>query len=151
MIMATTWILVAHDAGARIFENHGPGKGISLIDEIEHPEGRARAGELDSDRPGRSFRKNSGDPRRAAMSRSEGPRERVVATFARDLAGKLRQGRVSHAYERLVLVAPPRFLGSLRAALDDPTSACVVGSLDKDLAASDEDALVAQLGEVIAV
>lgn len=149
--MATTWILVAHDAGARIFENHGPGKGISLVEQVEHPEGRARDSELESDRPGRSFRKNSGDPRRAAMSRSEGPHERAVATFARDLADKLRQGRVSNAYERLVLVAPPKFLGSLRSALDDPTAACVVGSLDKDLARSDDAVLVAQLGEVIAV
>lgn len=149
--MATTWILVAHDAGARIFDNHGPGKGISLVEEIEHPEGRARNAELDSDRPGRSFRKNSADPRRAAMSRSESPHERVVATFARDLANKLRQGRVANSYERLVLVAPPKLLGDLRSALDDPTSACIVGSLDKDLAASNEDAVVEHLGEVIAV
>ena len=149
--MATTWILVAHDAGARIFDNQGPGKGIDLVEEIDHPEGRARAGELESDRPGRSFRKNSGDPRRAAMSRSEGPHERVVAAFARELSDRLRQGRVAGAYERLVLVAPPKFLGVLRSSLDDPTAACVVGSLDKDLARSDQDVLIAQLGEVIAV
>ncbi len=149
--MATTWILVAHDAGARIFDNQGPGKGIHLVEEIDHPEGRARAGELESDRPGRSFRKNSADPRRAAMSRSEGPHERVVASFARDLADRLRQGRVAGTYERLVLVAPPKFLGSLRAALDDPTAACVVGSLDKDLARSTQDELISHLGEVIAV
>ena len=149
--MATTWILVAHDAGARIFDNQGPGKGISLVEEVDHPEGRAKAGELDSDRPGRSFRKNSADPRRAAMSRSEGPRERVVASFARELAERLRQGRVSGAYERLVLVAPPRFLGLVRSSLDDPTAACVVGSLDKDLARSAEDVLISHLGEVIAV
>ena len=149
--MATTWILVAHDAGARIFDNHGPGKGIGLVEQIDHPDGRARDGELESDRPGRSFRKNSGDPRRASMSRSEGPHERVVADFARELAGKLQQARVGHTFERLVLVAPPKFLGLLRAALDGPTAALVVGSLDKDLAMSSEDVLVSHLGEVIAV
>ena len=149
--MATTWILVAHDAGARIFDNQGPGKGIDLVEEFDNPEGRARDGELESDRPGRSFRKNSADPRRAAMSRSEGPRERVVAAFARELTDRLRQARVSGTYERLVLVAPPKFLGLLRASLDDPTAACVIGSLDKDLARSNEDVLVAHLGEVIAV
>ena len=149
--MATTWILVAHDAGARTFENQGPGKGIALVEEVDHPEGRARASELESDRPGRSFRKNSADPRRAAMSRSQGPHERVVADFARQLAGKLRDGRVANAFDRLVLVAPPKFLGLLRSSLDGPTAACVVGSLDKDLATSKEDELVSHLGEVIAV
>jgi protein required for attachment to host cells len=149
--MATTWILVAHQAGARIFENHGPGKGISLVDEVDHPEGRARDSELESDRPGRSFRKNSSDPRRAAMSRAEGPRDRAVADFARELAGKLQQARASNSYERLVLVAPPKFLGLLRGALDDSTASLVVGSIDKDLAMSGDDVLIQHLGEVIAV
>ena len=149
--MATAWILVAHEAGARIFDNHGPGKGIALVEQVEHPEGRARDGEIVSDRPGRSFRKNSGDPRRAAMSRSEGPHERAVADFARELAQRLNQGRVQNEYQRLVLVAPPRFLGLLRSSLDGPTASLVVGSLDKDLAFTKEDELVKHLGQVIAV
>ena len=149
--MATTWILVAHEAGARLFENHGPGKGLELVEEVEHPAGRERDGDIDSDRPGRSFRKNSGDPRRAAMSRSEGPHDRAVGAFARDLAGKLQQGRVRSQFDRVVLVAPPRFLGLLRAALDGPTAQIVVGSLHKDLAHSNEADLAKRLGEVIVV
>ena len=149
--MAKAWILVAHEAGARVFENQGPGKGIVLIEDIEHAQGRERDGEMVSDRPGRSFRKNSGDPRRAAMSSSEGPHDRAVAGFARDLAHKLQQGRVHNEYQRLVLVAPPRFLGLLRASLDGPTQQLVVGSLDKDLAKVKERDLVGHLGEVLAV
>ncbi|KPK14144.1 MAG: hypothetical protein AMJ62_13730 [Myxococcales bacterium SG8_38] len=149
--MAKTWILVAHDAGARFFENDGPGKGIELTEEIDHPEGRERDRDFDADRPGRSFRKNSADPRRAAMSRSQTPHERAVSDFARTLAQKLQHGRMENRYDRLVLVAPPRFLGLLRSALDAPTAQLVVGSLDKDLAASKEADLVERLGEVIAV
>ena len=149
--MASTWVLVAHEAGARLFENQGPGKGLDLVDEIDHPEGRMRDGELVSDRPGRSFRKDSGDPRRASMSQNEGPHERVVATFARELANRLQQGRVRNEYQRLVLVAPPRFLGLLRSSLDAPTAQLVVGSLHKDLAAKKEAELVEHLGEIIAV
>ena len=44
--MATTWILVAHDAGARVFENHGPNKGIQEVETVEHPEGRERDRDL---------------------------------------------------------------------------------------------------------
>jgi len=149
--MAKTWILVGHDAGARVFENHGPGKGLELVETIEHPEGRLRDRDIDSDRPGRSFRKDSGDPRRAAMSRGESPHDRAVSDFARALADKLHRARVRNQYERLVLVAPPRFLGLLRASLDGPTAPLVVGSLDKDLATSNEAELIGQLGKVIAV
>jgi protein required for attachment to host cells len=149
--MAKTWILVAHDAGARVFENDGPGKGLQLIEEIDHPEGRERDQDINADRPGRSFRKNSGDPRRAAMSRSEGPRERAVSDFARAMAEKLKQGRVENQYERLVLVAPPRFLGLLRSSLDGPTAQLLVGSLNKDLASTRQAELIEHLGEVIAV
>ena len=149
--MAKTGILVAHDAGARFFENEGPGKGIELIEELDHPEGRERDRDFDTDRPGRSFRKNSADPRRAAMSRSQTPHERAVADFARVLAQKLQRGRTSNRYDRLVLVAPPRFLGLLRSSLDGPTTQLVVGSLDKDLAAHKESELVEHLGEVIAI
>ena len=149
--MAKTWILVGHEAGARVFENRGPGKGLELVETIEHPEGRLRDRDIDTDRPGRSFRKDSGDPRRAAMSRGEGPHDRVIADFARALADKLQRGRVENQYERLVLVAPPRFLGLLRASLDVPTAQLVVGSIDKDLATRKESELIKHLGEVIAV
>jgi len=149
--MPTTWVLVAHQAGARVFENLGPGKGLRLLQGIDHPEGRQQDGDFDADRPGRSFRRDAGDVRRAAMSRSEGPHERAVADFARALASRLEHARATGQYDRLVLVAPPKFLGLVRSSLDAPTEQCVVGSLDKDLAASDEEELVRQLGEVIAV
>jgi len=149
--MANTWILVAHDAGARVFANRGPGKGLELIEAIDHPEGRARDRDIVSDRPGRSFRKDSGDPRRASMSGSQGPRDRVVSDFARALAGKLQHARVENRYERLVLVAPPRFLGLLRSSLDGPTAQLVIGSVDKDLASRKESELIEHLGDVIAV
>jgi len=149
--MTNTWILVAHDAGARLFENRERGKGLELIETIDHPQGRERNRDVDSDRPGRSFRKNSGDPRRAAMSRSESPHERVVADFARMLCEKLRHARVENQFGQLVLVAPPQMLGLLRASLDGPTAQLVIGSLNKDLASSNEADLIEHLGEVIAI
>ena len=146
-----TWILVAHDAGARVFETHGRGTGLELLEEIEHPEGRARDRDMSSDRPGRAFRKNSGDPSRASMSQAEGPHDRAVSDFARALAEKLKDGRMQNRYWRLVLVAPPRFLGLLRAALDDPTAKLVTASLDKDLAAEKTSELAERLSKVVAL
>lgn len=149
--MAYTWILVAHEAGARVFANDGRGTGLTLIESMEHPEGRARDRDIDSDRPGRSFRKNSGDTRRASMSKSEGPHDRAVADFARLLADKLEHARVQNRFKRLVLVAPPRFLGLLRSSLDGPTSQLLLGSINKDLAMSSEAELLKHLSEMIAI
>ncbi|MGB3051875.1 MAG: host attachment protein [Polyangiales bacterium] len=149
--MGKTYILVAHEAGARLFENDGIGHGLELVESIDHPKGRARDRDINSDRPGRSFRKNSGDPRRASMSQSEGPHDRAVSDFARELSEKLRHARVENRFDRLVLVAPPRFLGLLRSSLDGPTSQLVIGSIHKDLATSKEAELIQHLGEVIVI
>jgi protein required for attachment to host cells len=149
--MVKTWILVAHDAGARVFENRGRGKGLDLVETIEHPEGRERDRDIVSDRPGRAFRKDSGDPGRAAMSRREGPHDRAVSDFARALADKLQHARTENQYQRLVLVAPPRFLGLLRSSLDGPTAQLLIGSVDKNLASSKEAELIEHLGAVIVI
>lgn len=149
--MATTWVLVAHSAGARIFENRGPGKGLTLLEQFDHERGRAMDRDFDADRPGRSFRRNAGDSRRSAMSRVEGPRDRAVADFARSLATHLATGRTEGRYTRLVLIAPPKFLGLLRSSLDGGTDKCVVGSIAKDLASTDDAELSKHVGEVIAV
>jgi len=58
---------------------------------------------------------------------------------------------MQNEFQRLVLVAPPRFLGLLRSSLDTPTQQLVVGSLDKDLAKVKEADLIGHVGEVIAV
>ena len=149
--MGKTWILVAHEAGARLFTNDGIGQGLELVESIDHPEGRARARDIESDRPGRSFRKNSGDPRRASMGQSESPHDRVVSDFSRALADKLRHARVQNQFDQLVLVAPPRFLGLLRSSLDGPTAQLVIASVHKDLATSNEAELIRHLGEVIVI
>ena len=149
--MSKTWIVVGHDAGARIFERRGIGKGLELVDELDNPGGRDRDGDFDADRPGRSFRRNAGDPRRSAFSRAESPRERVVADFARRVANTLGQARTEQRFGQLVLVAPPRFLGLLRASLDSPTARSVIGSLDKDFAAHGEAELAVRLADVIAI
>jgi len=53
--MRSTWVLIAHLGGARILENKGPGKGLILLQDIPHPEGKLKSRDLGSDEPGRSF------------------------------------------------------------------------------------------------
>lgn len=129
--MDTTWIVVADNAGARLFAHEGPGTGLKPINELSHPAGRLHDRDIGSDRPGRSFdRMGSG---RHAMDPRQTPREHENELFTRDIAKVLTEGRHQHRYQKLVLVAAPKVLGSLRAQLDDATSEAVMASLDKDL------------------
>jgi protein required for attachment to host cells len=129
--MTTTWILVAHRGGARLYAQAGRGKKLSRIEDLPHPAGRLKNQDIDSDRPGRSF--DSHGSGRHAMSREVEPTEQVAMQFARDLAQRLERGRVAGDYQDLVLVAEPGFLGVLRAALTPTTAGRVAASLSKDL------------------
>lgn len=133
--MNTTWILVAHRGGARLFENHGPGKGLQLVEDIPHPEGRLKSGEINADKPGRAFDKFGAG--RHSMSQEHEAADQVSLMFARHLCDKLGKARTANRFGRLVLVAEPRLLGELRAALDKPTTALVSATLDKDLVGVD--------------
>jgi protein required for attachment to host cells len=127
----TTWILVAHRSGARIFENKGPNKGLSLLQDIPHPEGRLKNRDIGADKPGRSF--DSHGQARHALGTEQEPTAHLAEQFAKQLGATLEDGRNHQRYTKLVLVAEPRFLGNLRAALSAPTAALVTASLGKDL------------------
>jgi len=126
-----TWILVAHRGGARIFENKGPGKGLNLLHDIPHPEGRLKNKDIGADKPGRSI--DSHGPGRHSLSSEQEPTAHVTEQFAKQLSTMLDDGRHQQLYGKLVLVAEPRFLGSLRAALSTPTAALVMATVGKDL------------------
>ncbi|HHO54331.1 MAG TPA: host attachment protein [Deltaproteobacteria bacterium] len=123
------WIIVADASRARVFSAGETLERFVLEHEIDHPQGRAHTHELVSDSQGRS--RGSGGPP-SAQPPHTAPHEVELQRFARSLAAKLRRGRLEGRYERLILAAPPRFLGALRGALDPPTLGRVVESLAHD-------------------
>ncbi len=144
--MSKTWILVAHRAGARLFESDGPGR-MRRVEEIAHPEGRLENRALGSDKPGRSF--DSHGAGRHALGKEHDEAETVAQAFAHKLAAHLDNARAKNAYSRLVLVAEPRFLGHLRAALTTHTASLVGATIDKDLGKVSDHDLPAHLGGVV--
>ena len=133
--MGKKWVLVAHRSGARLFENRGPGKGLELLKTVEHPAGKLRSHDIDSDKHGRSFDRRGGG--RHAYSNEQDPTTHIAEQFAKQLAELLDDGRTQQRYVQLVLVAEPRFLGILRAALNSTTAALIVATLAKDLGNTD--------------
>lgn len=145
--MKTTWILVAHRGGARLFENPGPGQGLQLIEDIPHPEGRLKSGEINADKPGRAFDSFGGG--RHSMSQEHEAADQVSLMFAKHLCDKLEKARAENRFGKLVLVAAPRLLGELRAALDKHTAALVSATLDKDLVGVDNRDIPKHLGNLV--
>jgi protein required for attachment to host cells len=143
----STWILVAHRSGARLFENAGPGKGLALLQDIPHPEGRLKNQDLNADRHGGSA--DAGGAGRQSYEAAQNPVEHVATQFAKQLATLLESGRTQQRYGKLVLVAEPRFLGNLRAALSSPTATLVTATLDKDLGAVEARDLPRYLGDSV--
>jgi protein required for attachment to host cells len=126
---ASAWVVVAESSRARLFRRAG--RVLEELEDFAHPQGRARNRDIDADKGGRSF--DSTGRGRHAMERHRDAHRTEVAVFARQIAARLEAGRTANEFERLVLIAPPQFLGELRAALDPDTAALVSHSIDKNL------------------
>jgi protein required for attachment to host cells len=143
----STWIVVANASRARLFETRGAGEQLALVREFEHPESRAKGGDLVSDRPGHTA---TDQGRRTALDPDTEPKRVAQEQFARELAHALEQGRVENRYGAVVLVASAPFLGILRAQLAEGVKTRVRESIDKDYTALAERELAAQLSVSVA-
>ena len=123
-----TWILLCEASRARLFTHDGRGEFSELM-AFTHPASRTRGLDLISDKPGR---RSEGPGHRSGLSPDAEPREIEAHRFALSLADVLKQGLNRHAYEDLVLAAPPHFLGLLRQAMDGQVTARVRATFDKN-------------------
>ncbi len=140
----TRWILIADASRARLFRDDHPSRPFTLIDSLEHPESRARVRDLMADANGRKpagMARGGGDAVTAAGSSSARPgaapdtdaKTVEAQKFARTLAQRLERGLHEHAYDRLVVAAPPHFLGLLRQSLSHGVKRHLEVFLNKDL------------------
>lgn len=141
--MSVTWVLVADRARARLFSLDPEAKALEEVEDFVNTEGRTRARELQSDRPQTSHDR-FGDGRHAIEPHTSAE-EKSAARFAGQLDRMLELGRTGHRYRDLVLIAPPRFLGTLNAALGAQVRACVVSEVAKEMTQADAHAVFAEL------
>lgn len=122
------YIVVADAARARIVRTDEAFEEVAEVADLTHPTGRAKAGEIVTDM-------------NTTSTRPQGPRNQTEPVdlhhveserFARQIAARLQKDRAAGAFDVLILVAPPKFLGVLREALDAPTARLVIGSVDRD-------------------
>jgi protein required for attachment to host cells len=133
--MKDVWVVVASSTRCRIFSQQKRTAPLTQVEELQHPEGRLHARDLASDRPGRSF--DSEGNGRHAMGQSVDPTEQENIRFAKTVADRIDRARKKDLFDRLVLIADPRFLGHLRQGLSPATRHRLSAELHKNLSDAD--------------
>lgn len=127
-----TWVLVADATHATVYVNDGPGRGLNPADtptfksDVPH-----YTRDAVSDRGGRSWGGAGGA--RHGMEQPTDTKRHAEQEFAREVAKALGQAAQEKKYDRLVLVAPPKALGDLRAELPKHAQERISHELPKDL------------------
>ena len=96
---------------------------------------RMKTGDLLSDRGGRSF-DSHGQGRHTLASEKSDPKTRLATVFAKEIAERISKAKQDAEFEKLVVIAAPRFLGVLRPALAT-AGIDVEHAFDKEMTAKD--------------
>ena len=129
--MTTTWIIAADASRARILQVTDRAQQLEEIEDLLNPEGRVHDRELISDAHPRLSGHSGGGP---ASDREEtSAAEHATELFAKRVGDYLDKARTAHRYDRLHLIAPPKFLGRLRKELGKEVQKLVAQELPKDL------------------
>jgi protein required for attachment to host cells len=166
--MSVTWIVVADSSRTRILTPHekdprpldenvhfvgragyaGPEKyPAEHLDEVEslvHPVGQMKRGELESDRPGRVKAPGVAESYEA---KHKDFNHQVAEDFVREIVEYLTHARQEHRFEKLILVAPPLFLGVMRKHLPKALKQLVTCEIDKDYTKLTSDEIRSHLPE----
>ncbi len=138
-----TWFVVADARRVRVLAYHPKGDQFDSPLHFDFVAPGGRDGDRFTDRAGRvSERKGPG---RHAMEAPTPPNRHEEQEMARRVAENLAGLVHRHEIERLVLVAPPHMLGSLRKVLDGPTRSRVTAEHGKDLSKLSEHELCKRL------
>ena len=150
MKKTVTYVLVADGARARLYANHGVGKGLQPVSGATHKADlHHHDRDILTDKPGRAS--SSIGNGRAALEPQTDWHRFEKHKFAREMAKVIDAAAANKAFDRLILVAPPTTLGDLRMELDEQTMKLVSGQVPKDLTRHAEQELPQHLEGIMAV
>ena len=129
--MANTWVLVAESSRAKFYQTKNRRTPITEIEALAHPESRLHEGDLVADSAGRDG--GTVGQGRHNMNEKTSAKEQEANGFAKVLASRLDSARNNGKFNKLVLIAPPAFLGLLRDSLSKEVMAMVSRQVDKNL------------------
>mgnify|MGYP001056944226 CR=1 FL=1 len=133
------WVVVADSVRCRLYQKEKAGSELSEKEAWVHPVGRQHDSDMMTDRAGSG--QDAVGQGRHAMSPKTDPKEHEQLIFAHEICQKLEKARSRHSFQKLVLVAPPAFLGKLRAEMSGELRKLIVAEVNKDLTHCSADEL----------
>lgn len=141
--MSSTWVLVAESSRAKLYSATDRFAPLVEIHDLVHPASRLHEGDLVSDTPGSDG--GSVGQGRHVLDAETTARAHESLGFAKELAEHLNLGRTEGAFNRLVLIAPPAFLGVLRDSLNKEVKDLISQEVNKNLVQQSSEVLRAYL------
>ncbi len=142
-----TWILVADATTARVYEKPANQKHISDAPKYVLNREQARDGNSHHEKLGRTH-DIIGESRHNIEPATD-PARYEQRLFARDIMQHLDDGRKRKAFDQLIIVAPPQFLGDLRKTLSPKMKSVVSDEVAKHLAHLPVDEIDDHLGTLL--
>lgn len=135
--MSTTWIVSADAGRARIFAESDPQQPLEEIESMVSPNAHARVSDINTDRlgptsAGQSIHNTGGALPNKQYEPAQTPEQRDAEFFAKDICAFLLKAKQEQRFQKLTLVAEPKFLGVLRGELDNQLKPLIGLELNKD-------------------
>jgi protein required for attachment to host cells len=146
-LAAKTWVLVADGGRARVLENSGDALAPRLEQVWARTLANPPARDQGSDRPGRYH--DGMSPHRSAVEATDFHAE-AEKTFMAEVATKLDGEVAAGRFKDLVVVAEPRALGHLRAAMSARLKTHVRAEIAKDYTSAAADTIATLVAKELA-
>jgi protein required for attachment to host cells len=130
--MQTIWILAADNSRVRLFQELDQGHHLQEVEDFTHPEGGENNQELETDAKGRYFGKGERDQGNTAEPNIS-PVQHQNELFSKEIGEFLDKAGSEHRYDKLHVIAPPKFLGLLRKNISKETQKLVGEEIVKDI------------------
>jgi protein required for attachment to host cells len=142
-----TWFLIANGSRAKVMQTDGKRASFRSVEDMARSIDLPKSRDILSDKPGRTF--DSVGAGRHAKENPTDPHRHLKRKFAGTLVRDMRRGMLARRFNRLILVAPPAFLGDLRAELPNDLKDQVADEVASDLTNTPEQELPTRLSDIL--
>lgn len=139
------WVLAADRVRARFFEIDPDSHDWVEMATLVNPEGRRPKGSRGDRKPPRSIESVGGAHH--AIEPHMTPEEKSMEVFSREISDYLKQAHTGQQFDKLVIAAPPRFLGAIRAELSPSIRELVAQEIHRDLSNLDMHEIASALSQ----
>jgi protein required for attachment to host cells len=143
---STYWIVVADQSIGEFYLRNKKNSPLQHVFTMRNDSGQKKLIDLVSDRDGRSF-DSHGPGRHSLGNEKTDLKKHESQIFAKEIADRIVAAKHKNEFSELVLIAAPRFLGTLRKSLSVIHSTLTYRSINKDVVGRDTAVIEKLLAE----